>query len=54
VVESVGGMIYRSTLQSLDTAAQTGSRVLEALIRLDPNPFAAKLINLQVDVVIQE
>jgi HlyD family secretion protein len=54
VVESAGGMIFRSTLQSLDAAAQTGSRVLEALIRLDPNPYAAKLINLQVDVVIQE
>lgn len=53
-VESVGGMIYRSTLQGLDAAAQTGSRVLEALIRLDPNPHAAKLVNLQVDVIIKE
>lgn len=53
-VESVGGMIYRSTLQGLDAAAQTGSRVIEALIRLDANPHAAALVNLQVDVVIRE
>lgn len=53
-VESVGGMIYRSTLQGLDAAAQTGSRVIEALIRLDASPHAAALVNLQVDVVIRE
>ena len=54
VVESVGTMIYKSTLESLDTSAQTNSRVVETLVRLDPNPYADRLINLQVDVVIRE
>lgn len=53
-VESLGSMIYKSALDSVDTAGQSNSRVLEALIKLDPNPYAAKLINLQVDVVIRE
>ena len=52
-VESIGTMIYKSTLNSLDTPAQTSSRVLEALIRLAPDSHAERLINLQVDVVIQ-
>ena len=53
-VQSVGTMIYKSNLDSVDTAKQSNSRVLEALIKLKPNSYAAKLINLQVDVVIQE
>lgn len=53
-VESLGTMIYKSTLQSLDANMQTGSRVVETLIRLDPNAYSDKLINLQVDVLIRE
>ena len=47
-------MIYRSTLESVDATVQTGSRVVEALIRLDPNAWSDRLVNLQVDVVIRE
>ena len=53
-VESLGTMIYRSTLESVDATVQTGSRVVEALIRLDPNAWSDRLVNLQVDVVIRE
>jgi HlyD family secretion protein len=53
-VESLGTMIYKSTLESVDTTMQTGSRVVEALIRLDPNAWSDRLINLQVDVIIRE
>jgi len=53
-VESLGAMIYKSSLESLDASTQAGSRVVEVLIRLDPNPFADKLVNLQVDVRIRE
>ena len=53
-VESLGTMIYKSTLESVDATSQTGSRVVETLIRLDPNAWADRLINLQVDVVIRE
>lgn len=53
-VESLGTMIYKSTLESVDATMQTGSRVVEALIRLDPNAWSDRLINLQVDVIIRE
>jgi HlyD family secretion protein len=53
-VESLGTMIYKSTLESVDATAQTGSRVVETLIRLDPNAWSDRLINLQVDVIIRE
>ncbi len=53
-VQSVGTMIYKSNLDSVDTAKQSNSRVLQAWIKLNPNKYAARLINLQVDVVIQE
>lgn len=53
-VESLGTMIYKSTLESVAATAQTGSRVMETLIRLDANPHSDKLINLQVDVIIRE
>jgi len=53
-VESMGTMIYKSTLESVDANMQTGSRVVEALIRLDPNAWSDRLINLQVDVIIRE
>jgi HlyD family secretion protein len=52
-VESTGTMIYRSSLESLDAGVQAGSRVMEALIRLDPNEYAERLVNLQVDVRIR-
>lgn len=53
-VESLGTMIYKSTLESVDATMQTGSRVVETMIRLDPNAWSDRLINLQVDVVIRE
>ena len=53
-VESLGTMIYKSTLDSADATMQTGSRVVETLIRLDPNAWSDRLINLQVDVIIRE
>ncbi|MBI1731218.1 MAG: efflux RND transporter periplasmic adaptor subunit [Gammaproteobacteria bacterium] len=53
-VESMGTMVYRSTLESLAAAPQTGARVVEALIRLEANAYSDRLINLQVDVVIRE
>lgn len=54
VVKSVGTMIFKNTVNSLDTAAQTNSRVIEALILLEKNPYTEKMINLQVDVLIFE
>ncbi len=53
-VETPGTMIYKSTLEGMAATAQTGSRVVETLIRLDANAWSDKLINLQVDVVIKE
>ena len=53
-VESLGTMIYKSTLESVDATVQSGSRVVETLIRLDPNAWSDQLINLQVDVIIRE
>ena len=53
-VETPGTMIYKSTLEGVAATAQTGSRVVETLIRLDANAWSDRLINLQVDVVIKE
>ncbi|PON15931.1 hypothetical protein C2W62_21185 [Candidatus Entotheonella serta] len=53
-VESIGAMIFKNTVSSLDPSALTNSRVVEAWIRLEPNDLARKLVYLQVDVVIHE
>ena len=54
VVESIGNMIFKNSVDSLDPSALTGSRVVEVWIKLDQNEIAKRLIYLQVDVLIKE
>ena len=53
-VESIGSMIYKNTVSSLDPSAMTNARVVEVWVRLEPNEIAEKLVYLQVDVLIHE
>lgn len=50
VVESVGRMVYRNTLQSMDPSAQVYARVVEVVIRMDSVEPLDRLVYLQVDV----
>ena len=52
VVESVGRMVYRNTLQSMDPSAQVYARVVEVVIRMDAVEPLDQLVYLQVDVKI--
>ncbi|HWG45289.1 MAG TPA: efflux RND transporter periplasmic adaptor subunit [Gemmataceae bacterium] len=51
-VEKVGRIIFKNDVLSVDPAAAADARVVEVWIRLDPSDTAARLINLQVDVLI--
>jgi HlyD family secretion protein len=51
-VVHVGTMIARNLVVSLDPTASADKRVVEARIALEPNPYAAQLINLQVTAEI--
>jgi len=53
VVGSVGSMVFRNSLQSLDPNAQTNNRVVEAVIRMDDREPLDRLVFLPVDVTIQ-
>lgn len=53
-VTSIGTMIFNNSINSVDPAAQTNSRIIEVLILLDKNPYTERMINLQVDVLIFE
>ena len=53
-VESIGSMIFKNTVDSLDPSALSHSRVVEAHIRLESPKFAQKLVYLQVDVLIHK
>lgn len=52
VVESVGRMVYRNTLQSLDPNAQVYARVVEVVIRMAAPQPLDRLVFLQVDVKV--
>jgi HlyD family secretion protein len=52
VVESVGRMVYRNTLQSMDPSAQVYARVVEVVIRMEATEPLDRLVYLQVDVKI--
>lgn len=52
VVENVGGMVFRNTLQSMDPNAQVFARVVEVVIKMDAVDPLDRLIFLQVDVKI--
>lgn len=52
VVESVGRMVYRNTLQSLDPNAQVYARVVEVVIRMTAPQPLDRLVFLQVDVKV--
>jgi HlyD family secretion protein len=51
-VERVGRIIYKNDVLHVDPTAAADARVVEVWIRLDPSDAAARLINLQVDVLI--
>lgn len=51
-VESVGLMVARNYLLSVDPTAKSDARVIEARIALEPSDAASRLTNLQVDVEI--
>lgn len=54
-VERVGALVAGNAMRSLNPAASSEQRVVEAVIRLDAEsaPLAARLLQLQVDVSIQ-
>lgn len=52
VVETVSGMVFRNTLQSMDPNAQVFARVVEVAIKMDAVDPLDRLIFLQVDVKI--
>jgi HlyD family secretion protein len=51
-VSYIGSMVAKNTVMSLTPTASADLRVVEARIRLEPNPEAKRLINLQVTVSI--
>lgn len=51
-VERVGRMISKNDVLHVDPTSAADARVIEVWIRLDPSDTAARLINLQVDVLI--
>ncbi|HXT60830.1 MAG TPA: HlyD family efflux transporter periplasmic adaptor subunit [Pirellulales bacterium] len=51
-VAYVGSMVAKNSVMSLTPTASADLRVVEARIRLEPNPEARRLINLQVTVSI--
>lgn len=52
-VETMGRLVRRNDVLSLDPAARTDVRVIEARIRLDEPERAAHFVHLQVDVRIE-
>jgi HlyD family secretion protein len=53
-VKRIGTTVAKNEVNSLDPTASADARVVEVHIELDPNPEAARLINLQVDVEIDK
>ena len=51
-VTSIGRSVARNSVFELNPAANADHRVVEVRIRLDPDPAAARYINLQVNVAI--
>jgi HlyD family secretion protein len=51
-VEQIGNMIAKNDILDVDPTANTDARVVEVKIRLDNSAPAARLINLQVYVLI--
>ena len=51
-VTSIGRTVARNSVFELNPAADADHRVLEVRIRLDPDPLAARYINMQVNVAI--
>jgi HlyD family secretion protein len=51
-VEHIGNMIAKNDILDVDPTANTDARVVEVKIRLDHSTLAARLINLQVYVLI--
>jgi HlyD family secretion protein len=52
MVAAIGFKVGRMDMLNADPTARTDARVVEVRIRLDPDPRASRLSNLQVDVVI--
>ena len=51
-VTQVGSLIAKNDVLGIDPTADVDARVIEVRIRLDPNPFAPRLVHLQVNVQI--
>ena len=52
-VESISALVHKKDVLSIDPAADSDARVLEARIRLDDSALAARFNHLQVDVSIE-
>ena len=52
VVQNVGSMVYRDSLDSLDPSRQMNAHIVEVTIRLDQAAPLDRLIFLQVEVTI--
>ena len=51
-VIDIGGLIYKNDILDLDPLADVDSRVVEVIIRLEPNETISRLTNLEVDCEI--
>ncbi len=51
-VVSVGNMIYRNSLESIDPTKSSDSRIVEATVKMDQAEPLDRLVLLQVDVII--
>ena len=51
-VVTIGNLIFKNDVLSIDPAAKVDARVVEVRIRLDDGEAARNLTNLTVDVVI--
>lgn len=52
VVESISNLVHKKDVLSIDPAADSDARVLEARVKLTDSALAARFNHLQVDVVI--